>query len=404
MKTKQMIVSLLLCLTLLLAGCGAKNATDEELLAGMKEFSLTDGTASIYLDKEWVTEDMGLDNLLVAGTEDGSEALMLFQFPKGSIYQIENIDDMKKLIGESYQVSEEEAAETFEVPGMSNVSVSRCKISSNGVSGEACLVYGETEYAFYTIGYIGNKWSDSYMASFRVSCSKFAESESLTAAPDGTTAELTDTIRWFNASYAVLTELNGLDYNRFAGAPANDTMKQMQIASLEEWWGVTDRTSADETLDWILSEGHRTQFAEDMAYLQEIGLGDAQDRESFLLENFDLTSDEVQLFLSSYEMYEQYGENAIDGWDYCRALNLMSFYYLAGYYSEEEALDKSLEIAQMVQSLYESWDDLIASYMRGYEYWAEESSAERQAIYEELKTREDNPYQVDFKMELTKTW
>ena len=29
--------------------------------------------------------------------------------------------------------------------------------------------------------------------------------------------ELSDTIRWFNASYAVLTELNNWDYNRFGG-------------------------------------------------------------------------------------------------------------------------------------------------------------------------------------------
>ena len=47
---------------------------------------------------------------------------------------------------------------------------------------------------------------------------------------------------------------------------------------------------------------------------------------------------------------------------------------------------------------------MIGSYMRGYEYWAEESSAERQAVYEDLKTREDNPFVVDFKMALEKTW
>ena len=66
--------------------------------------------------------------------------------------------------------------------------------------------------------------------------------------------ELTDTIRWFNASYAILTEMNGEDYNRFAGLPANEATKQMEIAYLKEWWDVADRASADETLDWILTE------------------------------------------------------------------------------------------------------------------------------------------------------
>lgn len=57
-----------------------------------------------------------------------------------------------------------------------------------------------------------------------------------------------------------------------------------------------------------------------------------------------------------------------------------------------------------VQPLFESWYDLMDSYLRGYEYWAGESSEERRAIYEELKTRDDNPYQIDVKLELIKTW
>ncbi len=108
--------------------------------------------------------------------------------------------------------------------------------------------------------------------------------------------------------------------------------------------------------------------------------------------------------VSWYKMYEEYGANAIDGWDYCRAMNLLSFYYLAGYYTEQEVLEQSLEIAKMIQPLYESWDELIASYLRGYEYWAEESSEERRAVYEELKEKEDSPYNIDFKMKLVKTW
>ena len=71
---------------------------------------------------------------------------------------------------------------------------------------------------------------------------------------------------------------------------------------------------------------------------------------------------------------------------------------------EQEALDTSLEIARTMQPLFESWDDLMSSYMRGYEYWAEESADERRALYEDLKTRQDNPYSVDFKMQLEKTW
>lgn len=218
--------------------------------------------------------------------------------------------------------------------------------------------------------------------------------------------ELTDTVRWFNASYAILTELNGWDYNVFAGLPANDIVRDMEIESLEQWWSVTDRESADETLKWALEEGHRTGFAENMKMLEEDGLGNvaAEERLDFMLNNYEVTEEEAQSYVDAYGMYEQYGAGAIDGWDYCRAMNLVSFYYLAQYYTEEEALDQSLEIAKAIQPLFTSWDDLVDSYLRGYEYWAEESSQERREVYEDLKSRPDNPYAVDFNTTLEKTW
>ena len=47
---------------------------------------------------------------------------------------------------------------------------------------------------------------------------------------------------------------------------------------------------------------------------------------------------------------------------------------------------------------------MMDSYLRGYEYWAEESSDERRGIYEEIKAASDSPYQLDFQMSLEKTW
>lgn len=221
--------------------------------------------------------------------------------------------------------------------------------------------------------------------------------------------EVSDTVKWFNASYAILTELNDWDYNKFGGMKANEINKQLVIALLEEWWDVTDRASADETVDWILTEGHRADYAEFVLYLDEV---ESEVEEEILDEErvyfyeylFEVEEDEAQYMADVYNMYKEYGEGAIDGWDYCRALNLMGYYYIAGYYTEEEALDKSLEIAKQVQPKFNSWDELVDSYLRGYEYWAEESSDERRAVYEDLKTREDNPFAVDYNTTLEKTW
>lgn len=215
----------------------------------------------------------------------------------------------------------------------------------------------------------------------------------------------TDTVQWFNASYAILTYANGQDYNLFGGAEPGMMMEIQYQSILDGSWGVTDRASADDTLDWILTEGHRDDFMITGELLEQMAEECGEDElENFLIEEFEETPEEAEFDVATYNMYKEYGETAIDGWDYCRALSLLSFYYMAGYYTKEEALDKSLEIAQTVQPLFSSWDELIDSYLRGYEYWAEEDSSERRALYEELVAADDNPFRVDYNTTLEKTW
>ncbi|MFQ9800118.1 MAG: DUF1266 domain-containing protein [Clostridia bacterium] len=96
-------------------------------------------------------------------------------------------------------------------------------------------------------------------------------------------------------------------------------------ALLSEWWGVSDRATADENLDWLLTEGHRMVFQEDMANLEEIGL-------------VDLSSEELQErgwrirgtrkrkrrgLWPWWSCNRDKGGHAIDAWDYCRALQVL---------------------------------------------------------------------------------
>lgn len=407
--TKLLALSLSIVLGLgVLQGCGTEK-TQEDILAGMKEFVTPDGSASIYLDQDWEEEDLGvsqydIDYWMGAVSPKNDEIAILMQFPRQSAQKLAStMDEVKELVESNYSISgEEEVTELPEVPGMTNIEVVKGRISNMGVSCDAYIIYGETDYAYYCLLYGANNMDDEMIATIKASCSQFKET-----APeeeDATTAEVTDTIRWFNASYAVLTQINGWDYNRFGGVAANEENAEVEKELLKEWWDVTDRATADETLDWILTEGHRTQFAEDMANIEAAGIGSAKDRTAFMLENYQVDEEQAKYYADMYGLYEQYGATAIDGWDYCRALNLLGYYYLAGYYTETEALDKSLEIAQTAQPLFDSWDSMIESYLRGYEYWSEESADERRAVYEELKAKDDNPYAVDYNTELEKTW
>lgn len=215
-----------------------------------------------------------------------------------------------------------------------------------------------------------------------------------------------DTVRWFGACNAILAALNQENYTRFPEPKPTAINKLKYGATLEQWWGVTDRQTADETLDWLLSRGQRVGFVEDMTLLTEAGLDEilADERTDWLQENLQMAEKDSLYYTQMYSYYEEYGENAIDAWDYCRAINLLGFFYSAGYYTKEEALNKALEIAQIMQPLFGSWDDLVDSYLRGYECWTAESSDERREVYEDLKSRNDNPYAVEYNTTLEKTW
>lgn len=176
MGSRRGLCAALLCLYLALAGCGGRSElSNEELLLGMKEFSMPDGSASLYLARDWLSQDTGRDYLLAVGSEDGGEAVFVFRFPKDGIAPVESLADLRELVNDSCHVSGEEAIEAFWVPGMTNVATSRCTVTANGIDGQACLVYGETDYAFYAIGYLSGKWKDSMTASLRASCSSFSE-------------------------------------------------------------------------------------------------------------------------------------------------------------------------------------------------------------------------------------
>lgn len=334
----------------------------------------------------------------------GDKGIVSIQSPK-SDYTIADMDGMKDAVETFLTMnSPESVSAPTGVPGMENITAYKNGMMLDGYSMESYTVYGETDYAFYAFVYIDKKVTDKKMEQFQTICASFVEN-----APEvenQSTVEATDTIRWFNTTCAILTSSNGWDYNIFGGMPANEESKQTEIQLLEEWWEVTDRQSADETMNWLLTEGHRADFVDTMEYYAENGVADiaASDRAAWLYENFEMTEEEGVEIAEWYNLYEEQGENAIAAWDYSRAMSLLGYYFLAGYYTEAEALDKSLEVATTIQGAWGSWDEFMEGYFKGYEWWSAESSDERRALYEELKAADDNPYAIDWNLSLEKSW
>lgn len=384
---------------------GGSAASTEDILADMKEYTSESGTLSIYLEDGWTTQDLGIDTWLGVQSQSNADEVVVTQLPKNQYNgAVNTLEDLQAMMEESFQITDAQPTDAPEVAGLTNLSAVTCNISSGTATGEAYIIYGESDYAFYMLAYSSKTITDENKASFDASCSTLKETP--VEEENNFATEMTDTIRWFDATYAILTKLNNCDTQYFGGMAANEDNAAAAKESLESSWEVTDRASADETMDWILSEGHRADFKENMQSLVDAGIQNAaaDGRKDFILENYEVTDEEAQHLADMYGYYEQYGENAIDAWDYCRALSLAAFYYHAGYYTEQEALDKSLEIAQIMQPLYTSWDEAMDSYLCGYEYWAEESSDERRTVYEELKGEADSLYNVDWNLAFEKTW
>lgn len=392
-KTKALAVwAAILMMAAVLTACG-KTAVPE------KEFKSENEIISMKMSAEWEAEEMmaGMEGWIAAGNSIGSEAIMVAQFPKNGLDMDTVITEMEK----NYEIVDTDSSVLtgLEISGLSVAEAYACKIMGEGMDSPAYVAYGESDYAYYSFIYIANKLNDKRLDYFKACCATFQEN-----APE--VEKVSDTILWFNATNAILTTQNRQDYNLFGGVAADEANAEMQKQSLEEWWGVTDEASAEENIEWVLTEGHRTGFAEAMESFGADGMADtaAEDRVDFLLENYEISEEDAEMVANYYNIYEEKGINAISAWDYSRAMSLFSWYYIAGYYTKEEALDASLELAKTIQENFDSWDSFMESYFLGYEYWAEEDSADRREIYEELKAASDSPYNLDWNLTFEKSW
>lgn len=223
---------------------------------------------------------------------------------------------------------------------------------------------------------------------------------------------LSDTVLWINATYAPLTYSNGGNWRLVGGMELSPYNERLNKVLLERDWDVDDRESAMETIEWLREEGHRETFREYRKELEDMELLDVN--ADVFLET--LTSSEMEGYLFRYVIvYSLYqsglDEDAIAAWDLCRINQLCGDFYICGYMTYEEAMDISLENSLVLQGKYASWDELVNSYMLGYQFWksdpctTEDSpTLQRYHYYEMLLEMLDGPYELDWNMELKKDW
>lgn len=218
-----------------------------------------------------------------------------------------------------------------------------------------------------------------------------------------------DTIKWINGTYAVLTYADKGNFNDVGGFLKNDSTEMRVKKLLDELWKVNDPKSAKDTIEWLLNGGGHRQSFLDTVY--EIGLDKVLDQNELDGLTDELKESDRSYINMMYKAYMKYGDNAIDAWDLCRANQLLGYYYIAGYYTYEEALDKALSISKTIQETYSSWEDMAESYLYGYQYWQEDDindknspSYARYKIYEKVKKAKNSPYKLNWNLDLKREW
>lgn len=404
-KIGVLTISAVMALTLL-QGCGTEeNAGEEHPMDSMMRFCSTDESISLMLDEDWISrnEETGNESWLKAEDQLEEEGVMVMQFPKYSTENnVSSLEDAEIMIEEvGYYYGQEVAAPN--IPCMTNVASSIGTIEVDGDEAGAYIVYGETEYANYVLAFIASELTEDFMERMLISCGTFQEDVAMV---DQSSVEMTDTLQWFNTVNAIIIEEHNWCHEYFGGLPLNEDTKELGDELLENNWETTDEAKVEETWNWLINEGRRQDFAADMQTLADWGLGqiEADDRSYSLWTDADMDFEEAEFWAEMYTLYEEKGASAINGWDYGNAMEFLQACYIAGYYTEQEALDKAMEIGKLIQGEFGSWDEFMESYLDGYEYWYVEEPIDYQVIYQQLKGQEDSPYDIDFSTNLEKTW
>ena len=160
-KVLKTLLALVLCLGLALSlgACQKGPKTTEQWLKSMKTQRLPNKIASIKIERLWTVHDTGEKNILVVGSDDGNDAISLFQFAKNG-GEVSSLEEVKAQMEQRYQVTQSSEDDSFLLAGLDNAISYRSQMTLNEHTVESCMAYGESDYAYYALCYASGVWEE----------------------------------------------------------------------------------------------------------------------------------------------------------------------------------------------------------------------------------------------------
>jgi hypothetical protein len=109
--------------------------------------------------------------------------------------------------------------------------------------------------------------------------------------------------------------------------------------------------------------------------------------------------------LVARDNYEKLGHRSLIGWDYSRYISLCRWGYLVGSLTEEEAWQRVMHAAQIIQGTFASWRELGENYLIGRDFWSYEATRRdgqiMRATCQELLRKPQSPWnQIPWNLDL----
>lgn len=128
-------------------------------------------------------------------------------------------------------------------------------------------------------------------------------------------------------------------------------------------WEVNNTEEAIQTLEWLLSEGHRTKFNELLLALKT-GQSFTEEEVGKSQECYESAQEGMMKRLSFTKSdFDQV--NTIAAWDFERAINIARWSYIVGYLTEDQAWNYIERAANAASPIFQSWNEYFISFAFG---------------------------------------
>jgi hypothetical protein len=186
--------------------------------------------------------------------------------------------------------------------------------------------------------------------------------------------DLTQKQLWAIALTGIMSERNRSNHNTLNSSAINNINKNIWLEVLRRDWGINNRNELLDTLNVMENDGHASSLKLIQQIISEEIVSAIREKENILVitkENiYELSTRHYNYLYFAYSNWDKFKNRTILAWDLGRNIALCRWGYDVGFLIEEEAWEKIVYYAKLIQPLYNSWEEYGYDYYMGRVFWA----------------------------------